>query len=69
MQLKTRILNVGDRVKFLDNRLGFREQGAVLSIQPFVSKILGDTRFKINVLGDDGKTYVLSEPKLIAEGY
>lgn len=69
MQLKTRILNVGDKVKFLDNRLGFKELGTVLSIQPFVSKILCDTRFKINVLADNGKTYVLSEPKLIAEGY
>ena len=69
MQLKTRILNVGDRVKFLDNRLGFRETGAVQSIQPVVSKILGDTRFKINVLGDDGKTYKLTEYNLIAEGY
>ena len=69
MQLKTRILNVGDKVKFLDNRLGFRDQGVVQSIQPFVSKILGDTRFKIDVLADNGKTYVLSEPKLIAEGY
>ena len=69
MQLKTRILNVGDKVKFLDNRLGFRDQGVVQSIQPFVSRILGDTRFKINVLADNGKTYVLSEPNLIAEGY
>ena len=69
MQLKTRILNVGDRVKFLDNRLCFKELGTVQSIQPFVSKILGDTRFKINVLADNGKTYELSEPKLIAEGY
>jgi hypothetical protein len=70
MQLKTRILNVGDKVKFLANRLGFRETGTVLNIQPIVyTWFSNDTYFKIIVQGDDGKEYKISEPNLIAEGY
>jgi hypothetical protein len=71
MQLKTRILNVGDRVKFLASRTSYRGSGTVTSLKEFTYRWMPEAGqyVKIDVLGDDGKTYKLTEYNLIAEGY
>ena len=70
MQLKTRILNVGDKVEFLSSRTSYRGIGTVTGLKEFTYRWMPEAGqyVKIDVLDDDGNTHELTEYNLIVLG-